>query len=205
MQRIFIVIQSSINKTNIKCKADTPILAAKKFAEQLFMSYKGNKITFTIKNKDKFYNYKANKKNNSIYVKVVKKLQKGGVPEWNLHPIDSDKIYDINALGFSVYRLFYVKTINANISSNNDTYWNNFYQYQNNILNNIANYQTLTPEQKTQLYNDIMKLYNETINLSTYPNSTRIDSSLEQNKHTVGSFLAYYAENEAMERPSGPQ
>jgi hypothetical protein len=204
MQRTFVLIQSSVNKTNIKCKANTPILAAKHFAEQLFQSYKGKSITFTIRNKDKLYNYKANKKLNSIEVKVAKS-QKGGVPDWNLHSLGSDKIYDINALGFSIYRLFYVKAVNTNISNDNNTYWDNFYQHQNNVLNNIAHYDMLAPEQTNQLYNDIMKLYNETINLSTYANSTTIDETLEKNKHIVSSFLAHYAENEAMKRPSGPQ
>ena len=205
MQRIFTLTYSSTNISGMKCKAEKPILAAKMIASKLFMSNNSKSIRFTIKNKTKLYPYLGNNEDNTIKVKVTNhKFQKGGFPllEWKVNLPDSDKTFDTYLLGFAVYRLFHVKAIN--IGQKDNDYWVQYYQYQRNLLNTIANYESLNQDEFTALYKQIEKLYEETKGMGLTPGAGT-DASIDKDKHIVSSFLTFYAEEQPMMRPSGPE
>jgi hypothetical protein len=189
----------------MKCKADKPISAAKTIASKLFMSNNSKSISFTIKNKTKEYHYLGNNINDKIKVKVTNhKFQMGGFPllEWKVDLPDSDKTFDTYLLGFAVYRLFYVKAIN--IGQKNDNYWVEYYQSQRNLLNTIANYESLNQDDFRALYEQIEKLYEETKGMGLTPGAGT-DESINKDKHIVSSFLTFFAEQQPMMRPSGPE
>jgi hypothetical protein len=90
-------------------------------------------------------------------------------------------------------------------STQNNGFWNQFYLYERDILNNVSNYERLNEDNFRKLYQEIEQLYNETINMCLTLSGAGTDNSIDIDKHIVSSFLTYYAENKVMELPSGPQ